>query len=90
MPISNAKQIYASFSICIEAIREPIVQTSSSYGYGNYLEFNVCLEHGRTAVQRHPDTCKTVEELFEPHASEILPHPHAYQNCRVLRHTRVI
>ena len=52
--------------------------------YGqNSVDFMVCLEHGRTATQRHPETCRTVDELFDPGLQDVPAQHHIYRKCKV-------
>lgn len=82
VPFAAAKQKYTSFSICIEAIREPNLATYDIYSQ-NSVDFTVCLDHGRTAAQRHPETCRTVDELFDPGLQDVPPQHHVYRKCKV-------
>ena len=85
VPLACAKQRYTSFSVCIEAIREPHLRPFDLYGVKNAIDFSVCLEHGRTAAQKHPDTCKTVGDLVDPLYSAESRQAHSDQNCNVFR-----
>jgi len=82
VPFPAAKQKYNSFSICIEAIREPHLQTYEIYGH-NAVDFIVCLEHGQTAAHRDPDSCRTVDELFDPGLQDVPPQHHTYRKCKI-------
>lgn len=85
MPEPSEKQKYTSFSICIEAIRNPHLNIHDCYAPSSRIDFNVCLEHGQTEADRRSSTCKTVNELFDPGLHAASAQPHTYRNCGVSR-----
>jgi hypothetical protein len=83
VPLDQEKNKYTSISICVEAIRDPQLE-SYQYSVPNHLlEFNVCLEHGASAAQRHSDSCKTVGEIFGQGKQETSSQLPTYRACRV-------
>lgn len=80
VPTPSENQKYTSTSICIQAIREPRVETVNFVESRMFLELGVSLTHGASTA--HPATCKTVEDFFEP-TDEAL-NSHEYRNCNII------
>jgi hypothetical protein len=83
VPLDKENHRYKSISICVEAIRNPHLESYEFSVPNHLLDFDVSLDHGASIAQRHTDSCKTVGELFGQERHETPSNLPAYRSCRV-------